>query len=82
MLETRSDITLSGTSYIEKAVAGAETKMRTDVVYLTATINSGSISYSVNKTIQDKDTYLKNKESCDKDIAEFEATVMLSLIHI
>ena len=32
MLETRSDITLSGTSYIEKAVAGAETKMRTDVV--------------------------------------------------
>ncbi len=79
MLETRKDITFTGTSYIEKTVTGSSEKQRINIVYLSASISDDGSSVSVNKNIQNKTEYLANKKACMEDMAEFEE-LALSLI--
>ena len=79
MLETRKDITFTGTSYIEKTVTGSSEKQRINIVYLSASISDDGSSVSVNKNIQNKTEYLANKTACMEDMAEFEE-LALSLI--
>ena len=63
MLETRKDITFTGTSYIEKTVTGSSEKQRINIVYLSASISDDGSSVSVNKNIQNKTEYLANKKA-------------------
>ncbi len=79
MLETRKDITFTGTSYIEKTVTGSSEKQRINIVYLSASISDDGSSVSVNKNIQNKTEYLANKKTCTEDMTEFEE-LALSLI--
>lgn len=79
MLETRKDITFTGTSYIEKTVTGSSEKQRINIVYLSASISDDGSSVSVNKNIQNKTEYLANKKARMEDMAEFEE-LALSLI--
>ena len=79
MLETRKDITFTGTSYIEKTVTGSSEKQRINIVYLSASISDDGSSVSGNKNIQNKTEYLANKKACMEDMAEFEE-LALSLI--
>ena len=79
MLETRKDITFTGTSYIEKTVTGSSEKQRINIVYLSASISDDGSSVSFNKNIQNKTEYLANKKACMEDMAEFEE-LALSLI--
>ena len=79
MLETRKDITFTGTSYVEKTVTGSSEKQRINIVYLSASISDDGSSVSVNKNIQNKTEYLANKKACMEDMAEFEE-LALSLI--
>lgn len=72
MLETRKDITFTGTSYIEKAVAGSSEKQRINIVYLSASISDDGSSVSVNKNIQNRTEYLANKKACTEDMDKFE----------
>ena len=58
MLETRKDITFTGTSYVEKTVTGSSEKQRINIVYLSASISDDGSSVSVNKNIQNKTEYL------------------------
>ena len=79
MLETRKDITFTGTSYVEKTVTGSSEKQRINIVYLSASISDDGSSVSVNKDIQNKTECLANKKACMEDMAEFEE-LALSLI--
>lgn len=79
MLETRKNITLSGNSYIEKTVTDSENKQRINIVYMSASIAEDGSNININKTIQNKEEYLANKEVCDADMAEFE-TMAFALI--
>ena len=79
MLETRKDLTFTGTSYVEKTVTGSSEKQRINIVYLSASISDDGSSVSVNKNIQNKTEYLANKKACMEDMAEFEE-LALSLI--
>ena len=72
MLEVRKNITLSGNSYIEKTDENRGVTQRINVVYMSASISDDGSNISINKTIQDKTTYLNNKEACDADMSEFE----------
>lgn len=73
MLETRKNISLTGNSYVEKEANESGIKQRVVAVYLSASIPDDGSSININKTIQDKTTYLANKEICDADMKEFEA---------
>ena len=68
MLKVRKNTTLTGNSYVEDST----TKQRISVIYMSAQIADDGSNISINKTIQDKTTYLNNKEACDADMAEFE----------
>ena len=72
MLETRKDITFTGTSYIEKTVAGSSEKQRINIVYPSASISDDGSSVSVNKNIQKRTEYLTNKKACTEDMDKFE----------
>lgn len=79
MLETRKDISFTGTSYAEKTIAGSSEKQRVNIVYLSASVSDDGSSISVNKNIQNRTEYLANKKACMEDMAEFEE-LALSLI--
>lgn len=72
MLETRKDITFTGTSYIEKVVAGSSEKQRINIVYLSASISDDGSSVNVSKSISNKTEYLANKKACVEDMDKFE----------
>lgn len=65
MVEINKSITLTGTSKINGVQA----------VYMSASIESGSNSANVTKTITDKELYNANKEEARKDVADFEVAV-------
>ena len=79
MLETRKDITFTGTSYIEKTISGSTEKQRVNVAFFSATITNDGNSINVNKSINNKTEYLANKKACTEDMSEFEE-LALSLI--
>lgn len=66
MLEARKSITLTGTSNIEQTSGG-----NIPVVYMSASVAEDGTP-NVSKSIQDKETYLANKEQCKADMDEFE----------
>lgn len=66
MLETRKNITLTGTSSIEQTSGG-----NIPVVYMSASVAEDGTP-NVSKSIQDKATYLANKEQCKADMDKFE----------
>lgn len=80
MLETRQNITLTGTSYVEKLIGDSKTKQRVNVAYLSATIADDGSNINLTKSIQNKDEYLNNKDVCDSDMKEFE-TMAFNLIN-
>lgn len=68
MLNTTKNISISGTSSVDKKT----------IMTFTANIpSSGDASFS--KRIMDKKTYLENQEECDADYANFEAEVTAAL---
>lgn len=73
MLKTRKSITLSGTSQINSEVKNEDstTSNTTDVVTMSAYISEDR-TINISKNIINTDLYLKNKESCDKDMSDFE----------
>lgn len=80
MLKTRKNITLSGVSQIESEVrteTGTESNI-TDVVTMSAYISEDR-SINISKSVSDTDLYLENKETCDKDMSNFE-TLAISLL--
>lgn len=79
MLETRKDITFTGTSYVEKTVTGSSEIDAERYTILILCFSDDGSSVSVNKNIQNKTEYLANKKACMEDMAEFEE-LALSLI--
>lgn len=65
MVEINKSITLTGSSKINGVQA----------VYMSASIEAGSNSANVTKTITDKDLYNANKDEARKDVSEFESAV-------
>lgn len=47
----------------------------TDIVYLNASIYDGNNGISFSKSINNKDLYFQNKETCDSESAAFESKV-------
>ena len=80
MLKTRKSITLSGVSQVISEVKNEDSTMSnsTDVVTMSAYISEDR-TINVSKNIINTDLYLKNKESCDKDMSDFE-TLAISLL--
>lgn len=70
MLETKKSTTITGTSNIttEKGTQA--------VVYMSASISEDGSYPNITKTIQDKTTYLANKEECKADMDSFEDYVL------
>ena len=65
MLETRKDITFTGTSYVEKTVTGSSEKQRINIVYLSASISDDGSSVSVKAGMSDN--WIQKNIGMDKD---------------
>lgn len=69
MLKTNKSVTVTGQSYIK--VNNGDGQSEKIVAYMNASIpENGDIN--INKSIQDKDLFSKNKKDILKDFSEFE----------
>lgn len=67
MLRTNKSINVTGQSIITDADNATHV-----VVYMTSSVTEGNGNPNVSKTIQDKELYLANIETCRNDMSEFD----------
>ncbi|MDO5402986.1 MAG: hypothetical protein Q4F11_06060 [Eubacteriales bacterium] len=65
-------ITTKSTTITGQSVIKDEDGKDVQVVYMNVSVNENGTSSNINKSIQDKDMYIANREICRQDMAAFE----------